>query len=207
MEHDAFICHATEDKDEVARPLAIALQEHGLKVWYDEFKLKIGDSLVAEIERGLQSSRFGIVVLSRAFFRKNWTKRELATLANLENAGGRTIILPVWHNVDADYVRTYSPLLADRIALSTSIGIGNLAQKIARRIQEEDREAEGDLDTILHERAATVARVLGSSGRSVRDWNNELICPRCHNRVEAATDATYHQCDTCAFVFAESSAA
>lgn len=40
-----FISHASEDKIDVVRPLAEALRGHGLDVWYDEFELKIGDSL------------------------------------------------------------------------------------------------------------------------------------------------------------------
>ena len=42
---DLFICHASEDKEVVARPLAEYLREKGYRVWYDEFSLKIGDSL------------------------------------------------------------------------------------------------------------------------------------------------------------------
>src|SRR5690606_41724243 len=64
-EHDVFISHASEDKDEIVRPLAIALRNAGLSVWYDEFELKIGDSLRQKIDKGLSKSRFGIVVLSK----------------------------------------------------------------------------------------------------------------------------------------------
>lgn len=44
-EFDFFISHATEDKDEIVRDLANALIQVGFDVWYDEFELKIGDSL------------------------------------------------------------------------------------------------------------------------------------------------------------------
>src|SRR5207302_11279236 len=44
-EYDVFISHATEDKDDVVRPLAHALREHDVSVWYDEFELKVGESL------------------------------------------------------------------------------------------------------------------------------------------------------------------
>jgi len=53
MERDLFICHASEDKNEVARPLAEALRTKGLKVWYDEFTLTLGDSLDESIDNGL----------------------------------------------------------------------------------------------------------------------------------------------------------
>lgn len=39
-EYDVFISHDSEDKEEVARPLAEVLRRNGLSVWYDEFELK-----------------------------------------------------------------------------------------------------------------------------------------------------------------------
>src|SRR4051794_9592912 len=39
--YDVFISHATEDKDEVVRPLAHALRERSVNVWYDEFELRV----------------------------------------------------------------------------------------------------------------------------------------------------------------------
>ena len=62
--YDVFICHASEDKDDFVRPLAEALRSHRLEVWYDEFALDVGDSLREAIDRGLATSRYGIVVLS-----------------------------------------------------------------------------------------------------------------------------------------------
>lgn len=69
--YDAFISHATEDKAKVAKPLSKALTTMGFNIWYDEFELKVGDSLRQSIDQGLANSRYGIVVLSPAFFAKN----------------------------------------------------------------------------------------------------------------------------------------
>jgi hypothetical protein len=52
-----FISHATEDKDEVARPLAERLRSLGYSVWYDEYSLKVGQSLSEEIARGRKPRR------------------------------------------------------------------------------------------------------------------------------------------------------
>ncbi len=71
QQRDVFICHASEDKDAIARPLAEALVERGHAVWFDEFELEIGDGLRREIDRGLAISRFGVVILSPSFFEKN----------------------------------------------------------------------------------------------------------------------------------------
>jgi hypothetical protein len=72
MLFDLFICHASEDKKSFVRPLAKALREQNVEVWFDEFSLKIGDSIRRSLDRGLSQSRFGVVVLSKAFFAKQW---------------------------------------------------------------------------------------------------------------------------------------
>ena len=63
-QYDFFISHASEDKDDIVRSLADSLKESGFEVWYDEFELKIGDSLRKKIDAGLTNSRFGIVIIS-----------------------------------------------------------------------------------------------------------------------------------------------
>ncbi len=71
MKYDVFISHASEDKADLVRPLAQGLDEKGLSVWYDEFTLHLGDSLTESINKGLSKSSYGIVILSRNFFRKS----------------------------------------------------------------------------------------------------------------------------------------
>lgn len=131
-EYDIFISHASEDKDKVVRPLAKALQSKNLKVWYDEFELKIGDSLRRKIDKGLANSRFGIVVLSKAFLNKGWTNYELDGLIT-RSVSGEQIILPIWHNITKQEVIDYSSSLADKLARSTAI---NTIDEIATEIYE-----------------------------------------------------------------------
>lgn len=126
---DVFICHASEDKDEIARPLANALHEKGLAVWYDEFSLTVGDSLRRSIDQGLLRSKFGVVILSPHFFEKQWPQQELDGLATRE-LGGQKVILPVWHKVGFEEVRQYSPMLADKLAVSTGEGLEKIVQKV-----------------------------------------------------------------------------
>ncbi len=92
--YDVFISHASEDKDEIVRPLAYALQGEGLSVWYDEFEMKIGDSLRRKIDKGLANSRFGIVVLSKDFIKKGWTNYELDGIIT-KSVTGEQVILPI----------------------------------------------------------------------------------------------------------------
>ncbi|TAK64593.1 MAG: toll/interleukin-1 receptor domain-containing protein [Dehalococcoidia bacterium] len=120
-EHDVFISHASEDKESFVRALAEGLRARGVNVWYDEFELKVGDSLRRSIDRGLVKSRFGIVVFSSAFFAKNWPQYELDGLVTKETSSGGKVILPIWHKVSKDEVAGYSPTLADKVALNTGI--------------------------------------------------------------------------------------
>ena len=134
IEYDVFISHASEDKEEVVRPLAQALVENGLKVWYDEFELKIGDSLRRKIDRGLAKSHFGIVVLSKSFIKKGWTNYELDGIITKVNTGEQ-VLLPIWHGITKKEVLDFSPSLADKVARNTaSYTIEEIAQEIAELI-------------------------------------------------------------------------
>jgi len=119
-EYDFFISHASEDKGEIVRELAEALVNNDFKVWYDEFELKIGDSLRKTIDNGLTKSKFGIVIISPSFIKKNWTEYELNGMVAKE-MNGHKVILPIWHKVTKDEVLRFSPSLADKMALNTSI--------------------------------------------------------------------------------------
>lgn len=129
--YDAFICHASEDKEDVVRPLAKILTEMGFNIWYDEFELKVGDSLRQSIDKGLINSRYGIIILSKAFFSKNWTKYELNGLVAKE-INGKNIILPIWHKITKADLMQYSPSLVDKVALDTTKkSIKTIADQIA----------------------------------------------------------------------------
>lgn len=134
--HDFFISHATEDKDEVARPLADTLTRYGYDVWFDEYVLRLGDSLREAIDRGLHSCRYGVLVLSPAFFRKRWPREELDALFTLSASQEGKRLLPIWHNVTAVDVAQFSPLLASRYAVSTAEGLPTVIGKILQVVRE-----------------------------------------------------------------------
>lgn len=131
----AFISHDSRDKDALVRPLAEALSIRLCSVWYDEYSLKVGDSLRENIERGLREAKKCIVILSPSFIANGgWTKAEFDSIYTREIHERTNVILPVWHNISKDAVYEYCPRLVDRMALSSSIGVGELAQKLAQAI-------------------------------------------------------------------------
>jgi hypothetical protein len=130
---DVFISHASEDKEVIALPLTNILKKSGLTVWLDKHELFIGDSLRRKIEEGLSNSRFGVVILSENFFKKEWPQKELDALISKEE-GHSKVILPVWHNISKSFVSRYSILLADKLAVSTNKGLDFVANEILRTV-------------------------------------------------------------------------
>jgi hypothetical protein len=114
--YDVFLCHASEDKGFVD-PLAQALKDAGVSVWYDKDLMSWGDDLRGSIDRGLVNSKYGIVVFSKAFLKKKrWTEHELNGLFAKER-DGRKVILPIWHDITQEDLAEYSLSFVDRIAM------------------------------------------------------------------------------------------
>jgi len=136
-EWDVFICHASEDKEELVRPLAISLVDQGLRVWYDEFTITVGDSLRQSIDRGLARSRYGIVIISPNFLQKRWPQNELDGLVAREIEGDK-VILPVWHKIGEAEIRSHSPILAGRFGVLSEKGIDHVINELLRAIRRDN---------------------------------------------------------------------
>lgn len=142
MDFDVFISHASEDKDDLVRPLAEQLRARDLKVWLDETELKLGDSLRRSIDHGLSKSRYGLVILSPDFLRKEWPQKELDGLVARED-GTEKVILPIWHKVTRSDIVAYSPVLADKMAAPTSKGLDFVVDQIISAVRSVETTSDG----------------------------------------------------------------
>jgi hypothetical protein len=128
----AFISHDSRDKDDLVRELAQEMTRLMCPVWYDEFTLKVGDSLRACIERGLRETKKCVVVLSPNFLSNGgWGKAEFDSVFTREILEQDNVILPIWHNVGVKEVYEYSPRMADKVGLPSSLGVQELARRLA----------------------------------------------------------------------------
>jgi hypothetical protein len=160
---DVFICHASEDKDFFVRPLAVSLNQLGVEVWYDEFSLRLGDSLSRSIDHGLANSHFGIVVISANFIGKAWPERELGGLVSREIDQGR-VIIPIWHGVTRKQVLDFSPTLADKLAVRPeNLTPQDIAIQILREIRPDlyEKHPRSELERL-------------ASGEAIKDIQREL---------------------------------
>ena len=132
-EYDVFVSHAFEDKEDFVDDLVAEMRKLDLKVWYDSDKLKWGDSMREKIDRGLSKSKYGIVVLSPNYIaeQKYWTKAELNGLFQVETINGKTL-LRICHNLTKKQVVEYSPIIADRKAMTTA---SMTAEEIANELK------------------------------------------------------------------------
>jgi hypothetical protein len=137
MQYDVFICHASEDKDDFVRPLAERLRENRIEVWYDEFSLKVGDSIRRAIDIGLAKSRYGIVVLSKSFINKEWPQWELDGLVQRQNTAKANIILPIWYGITKKEVIAFSASLADKKAVIASKDLNYVVLEILKVVKPE----------------------------------------------------------------------
>jgi hypothetical protein len=104
----AFILHYYKDRDNMALPLAQALEAEGLPVFFDDFMLEPGDDLEDRIRNGITKYKFGIVILSRAFVRIGWQAAGIRCLYD-ELSSEYKDIYPVWHNITKNDLANFLP--------------------------------------------------------------------------------------------------
>ena len=71
--YDVFLSHSSKDKPTV-RAVAERLRSDGLRVWFDDWQLRPGDSIPAKIEEGLEQSRVLVLCMSANAFGSDWAQ-------------------------------------------------------------------------------------------------------------------------------------
>lgn len=139
--YDCFISHASEDKKVLVEKIAHSLQNVGVSVWYDDFELTAGDSLMKKIDYGLATSKYGLIVLSRAFISKPWPEYELRGLSARE-IGSDKVIIPIWYRISRDDILRFSPPLADKLAIiANGRNTGQVISEVLRVIRPDIHES------------------------------------------------------------------
>jgi len=134
----AFISHDSRDK-EIASQIANELQKRMCSVWYDEYSLKLGDSLRESIEKGLKECKKCILILSPNFLKNSgWTKTEFNTIFTREIIETKKLVLPIWAGVTKKEIYEYCPILVDRVGINWDKGIEVVISKIQQVIIAED---------------------------------------------------------------------
>ncbi len=129
-----FISHSAKDRDE-ARNIATKLKNSNLDVWYDEWSLQAGDSLVNKIEKGIADSNTLIVLLSKESMRSRWVKSEINAFLNRSLSERNISIIPVFLEKVL-----MPPLLKDRLYVDLTkdpeVGLARLIRQLSSPAEE-----------------------------------------------------------------------
>ncbi len=92
LQYDVFLSHSAKDKrskpptlmhdiggNPVVRDVAERLRKDGLRVLFDEWEIRPGDSIPAKIEEGLERSRVLVLCMSANAFGSDWAQLESGT--------------------------------------------------------------------------------------------------------------------------------
>ncbi|ROR91089.1 TIR domain-containing protein [Nocardioides aurantiacus] len=144
QEHDVFLCHAWPDRQDDAKDAYDLLVGEGVSVWFSEVSLRPGTDMRVAIERGLVSSRMGIVLVTPAMLDKLRTDRSVAN-AELSALLRRNLLVPVMHGVTFEELDQVSPTLASRGGFNTAEeSMGDIVVKVAELVGTlADEEADG----------------------------------------------------------------
>lgn len=114
-----FLCHAWPDRRADAKDMYDLLVAEDVSVWFSEVSLRPGTDMRLAIDRGLASSRMGIVLVTPALLEKLRTDRSIAN-NELSALLRRNLLVPVMHGASFEELDQVSPTLASRGGFSTA---------------------------------------------------------------------------------------
>ena len=132
--YDIFLCHAWGDRQGAAKELNDLLEALGVTVWFSENAVKLGTSLVREIDRGMSKSNGGIVLVTPELFKsldkQGIADKELSALLSTGN------VIPIAHGTTFEALGNVSPMLAARSGLTTGeeLSLADVAAMIAESV-------------------------------------------------------------------------
>ena len=118
-QYDVFISHANRDKEDFVEELYQAINKLGINIFYDKDVIDWGDNWKNKILEGTKKSEFAIIVISKNFFDREWTEKELAEFLSRQNRNGQKLILPILHNITLTQLQEQYPSVADIQAIES----------------------------------------------------------------------------------------
>ena len=193
MSPPVFVSHSSLDKQRFVVPFVQRLQAAGVKVWFDDWELRPGDSLIDRIfTDGISESDVVIVVLSANTEDSNWVKNELNTAATRKIKGKCRIVPVILDDTEVP------PILQDTVyqKISDCSSYDAEFSRILDGIHNSPSETAGTVATTAADRKATevAQRIVEESTAEIRERIEQLETLReRQQRVEAKRHAATSQ--------------
>jgi|GEM_PF-2500757 len=191
---EVFLCHASEDKENIAGPLFRSLEQAGIRCWYDEVEIGWGQSIVQAIQAGLASSRYIVVVVSEHLAGKRWASKELQSALHLETSGANTMVLPLVAGMPHDLLQEL-PLLAEKkylvwdgdpdAVVRELRGLRNRQQTVNALVSEVEKPSDNAIEELLSEERSTRFQ-LNTSWEQLQTWREHS--PEQRDQIEIFED-------------------
>jgi hypothetical protein len=140
-----FVSHNKADKAS-ARLLATALVEAGVSVWFDEWNLRPGESIIGGIEHGLTKCDVFVLIWSANAQQSNWVGAELRAITTRRVGDNSLRIVPIFADgtplpiLIAEYkgfdLATVPDLRRIAAEITGSTNAREIAQLLQRRLHE-----------------------------------------------------------------------
>lgn len=132
---EIFICHASEDKESMAKPIYESLTALNIHTFIDHVEIQWGDSLIEKINSALSKAKFVIAILSKNSVEKKWPLKELHAVLAREIKDGKVKLLTLVNEEDEELIQSSLPLLQDKLFMVYKNNPDELAKKIQDRLK------------------------------------------------------------------------
>lgn len=107
FEYDVFVSHASADKENYVQELQKSFKKLGIKIFYDADTIEWGDDWEQKIKNGLEKCRYGVIVVTKNFYNRIWTEKELKSFLIRQNNNGENVILPILYDTSIDELKKH----------------------------------------------------------------------------------------------------
>ena len=115
-----FLSYASENK-ELASQVANTLMKNAIETWWDDWEMRVGDSLRQKIDGGIEGCTHFLVLLTPQSINKPWVKTEMDA-AFVRKLEGKCRFIPVRYELPvSDLPPTLRGLLSPEIKSGTDL--------------------------------------------------------------------------------------
>lgn len=133
MKYDVFLSHADADKDNFVEELKESFDKLGISIFYDKDSIEWGDDWKQKIYEGLSNCKYGVIVVSKNFFNREWTEKELKELLSRQSETGGKLILPIAYEISlSDICKKYKKLTDIQFIDASKYNIQDITIQLAK---------------------------------------------------------------------------
>lgn len=98
-----FLCFSGRDRFKIVTSILYHIENHGIKLWYDNHQYILGDKKAAKLTKSIKLSKYAIVIISKDFYNSHEAIKELEIIKR-RYYRGLIHIFPIFYNITASEI-------------------------------------------------------------------------------------------------------